>query len=158
MIKLVEQVQMGLLLAPQADAALTSDYLSLRNAKRDVYIKVVMAQGNAAQCTITLGQASAVDGTGAKALSGNAFIWSNEDLATSDLLTRQTDAKSFEFSVTLKNKVVWFQLDLSQCLDKENDFDCIYLTSGGSNSANILSAELFVEPNSTKFKSLISEP
>ena len=158
MIHLVEQIQLGMLLMPQVDGALTSDYLSLRNAKGKVWVKITMAQANVAQCTITLGQASDVSGTGAKALSGNAEIWYNEDLASSDLLTRGTAAKIYQFAATIKNKVVWFQLDLANCFDQENDFDCIYLTSGGSNVANILSAELFIEPISTEHKSLIAEP
>jgi hypothetical protein len=144
-ICLPEQFKNVMLLKPQVDASLTSDYVSLKNATGKAWILVTMAQANATQCTITLGQASAVDGTGAKALSGNAEIWYNADLATADTLTRGTAAKSYEFSATLKNKKVWFQLDLANCLDLANNFDCVYCTSGGSNAANILSAELFFE-------------
>jgi hypothetical protein len=134
-----------MLLKPQVDASLTSDYVSLKNANGQAWILVTMAQANAAQCTITLGQASDVSGTGAKALSGNAEIWYNADLATADTLTRGTAAKLYQFSATLKNKKVWFQLDLSNCLDLANSFDCVYCTSSGSNAANLLSVELFFE-------------
>lgn len=157
MIHLPEQIQSGILLMPQADGVLTSDYLSLRNAKSKAWIKVTISQANAAQCTITLFQASDVTGTGAKALSGNAQIWYNEDLATSDLLTKGDDAKLYQFSATTKNKTIWFQLDLADCFDQDNNFDCVYLTSSGSDATNILFAELFVEPIDTNFKTLIAE-
>ena len=157
MIKLTEQIQSALLLKPQTDAVLTSDYISLKNAKGTAWIKVLMAQAEATQCTITLGQATKVDGTDAKALSGNAEIWSNEDLTTTDLLTKQTSAKEYEFSATLKNKVVWFQLDLATCFDTANNFDAVYLTSSGSHATNLLTAEIFIEPRSTNFKTMITD-
>lgn len=142
---LPEELKNVMLLKPQVDAALTSDYVSLKNATGKAWIIVTMAQAHAAQCTITLGQATAVDGSDAKALSGNAEIWYNADLATADTLTRGTAAKLYQFSATLKNKKAIFQIDISNCLDLANGFDCIYCTSGGSNAANILSVELFFE-------------
>lgn len=143
MIKtLHEEVKSVMLLAPQVDAALTSDYVSLKNCSGRAQIKVVMAQANAAQCTITLGQASDVAGTGAKALTNNVNVLYNSDLSLTDQYTTTTAAKAYQFSATLKNKVVIFDIDPAYALDINNGFDCIYLTSGGSNAANILYAEI----------------
>ncbi len=132
-------------IVPQADGAITSDIVSLKNANK-AWVKVVLNQTNAAQSTTTLMQAQDVSGTGGKAISSNVPIWANQDLASDDRLTRQADAKTFQFSATLKQKVVWFQIDPAQCMDINNGFDCIYITSGGSNAANIIAASFFLNP------------
>lgn len=143
MIKtLHEEVKSVMLLAPQADGALTSDYVSLKTCAGRAQVKVVMAQANAAQCTITLGQAQDVSGTGAKALTNNVNVLYNSDLSLTDQYTATSAAKAYQFSATLKNKVVIFDIDVANALDINNGFDVIYLTSGGSNAANILYAEI----------------
>lgn len=137
-----EEIKSVMLLKPQVDAVLTSAYVSLKNCVGTAQVKVVMAQANAAQCTVTLGQASDVAGTGAKALTNNVKVFYNSDLSASDQLTETTAAKAYQFSATLKNKVVVFDIDPASALDTANNFDCIYIASGGSNAANILYAEV----------------
>ncbi len=132
-------------LAPQADGALTSDIVSLKNFNK-AWIKVTMAQGNAAQHTTTLMQATDVAGTNGKAISNNVPIWSNLDVSVSDALTERTAAKVYQLDVALKNKVVWFEIDPANALDVANDFDCIYVTSAGSNVANILAVDFYLLP------------
>ena len=133
------------LLAPAADAAgRTGDYISLKLAQR-LYLIAHLTQGNAATVALTPTQASAVAGTGAKALTNNVRIWANEDTATGQALVRQTDAKNFTTSAAVKNKVVIFEITAG-ALDVANDFDCITLVTGASNAANITQAMAHVVP------------
>lgn len=133
------------LLAPAADAAgRTGDYISLKYAHR-LYLIAHLTQGNAATVALTPTQASAVAGTGAKALTNAVRIWANQDTATGQALVRQTDAKDFTTSAAVKNKLVIFEITPA-ALDVANDFDCITLVTGASNAANITQAMAHVVP------------
>lgn len=145
MKNLPEELKHIVLLGPQLDGALTSDAVSMKNFNKG-WIKVVMKQAHAAQCTITLGQATVVALTDGKALTNAVRIWANSDVSVNDLLTAQTAAKLWQFSATLKTKVVWFEIDPANAFDVSNDFDVIYLTSGASNVANVLSADFYGDP------------
>jgi hypothetical protein len=133
-------------LAPQVDANVDSDIICLKNAKR-AWVQVIVAQANAAIPDFTIYQCTDVSNSLSdnKALSGNCEIWYNADVSAADTLTRGTAAKTYSFSADLANKVCWFQLDLATCLDLANDFDCIYVTSGGSNAANIISVNFYLD-------------
>ena len=130
-------------LAPAADAAgRTSDYICLKHAHR-VTVICHVDQGNAAQVTFTLQQASAVAGTGKKDLTNAAKVWVNQDLAAADGLTQQTDAKLFQTSAAVKHKYVIFEVDPS-CLDLANGFDCLAVDTSASNAANITAATFLI--------------
>lgn len=132
------------LLAPAADAAgRSSSFLSLKNAVK-AWIVVYVDQANAATIALTPNQASAVAGTGAKAIAA-ARIWTKLDEAT-DEFTLQTEAASFTTDAALKKKIVVFELDLAKVLDVANGFDCVRIATGASNVANITSALLVVQP------------
>lgn len=133
------------LLSPATDAAgrTSSVYPSLKNAIR-AWIVCYITQGNAATVALAPKQATAVAGTGTKVLANTVPIWANEDAAAASPLTRQTDAVNFTTSAAVKHKVVVFMIDPAK-LDINNGFDCIGLTTGASNAANITSAMLFVE-------------
>lgn len=138
-----QDLQFYHLLAPAADAAgRSSSYLSLKNAVR-AWIVVYLDQGNAATVAITLQQATAVAGTGSKAINA-ARIWTKLDEAFADF-TQQAEAVSFTTDAALKKKIVIFEIDLTKVLDVANDFDCLRVTTGASNAANITSALLIVE-------------
>ena len=145
MFHMIEELKHVCLLAPQADGSLMSDVVSLKNCNR-AWIKVLMNQTEADRCTITLMQATDVAAGTNKAVTNEVPIWYNADMDTADTLARTTDAKTYQFSATHDyKKVVWFQIDPSNALDVASGYDCIYLTSGGSNVANILSAEIFMD-------------
>lgn len=131
-------------LAPQADGVLTSDKVSLKNANK-AWVQVIMAQANAAQCTISVMQSLNVTASG-KAVSNTLPIWYNEDVSATSALTRGTAAKTYELSAALANKVVWFEIDPANAMDVANDYDCLYVTSGGSDVSNILAVNFYLEP------------
>lgn len=146
MVHIPNKVKPVNLLAPAADAAgrTSAVYASLKNAVR-AWIVVYLTQGNAATVQLDPVQATAVAGTGSKAMTGNMLIWSNLDVATNDTLTARTAAKTYTTDAGVKNKIVIFQIDPAECLDIANSFDCVGLTTGASNAANITSALLFVD-------------
>lgn len=131
-------------MAPAADAAgRTSRYVSLKTAHR-AWVRVYVNQGNAATVALTLLQATAVAGTGSKALANVVPIWANQAVAAGDSAVRQTDAVSFTTSAAVAEKQVWFQIDPAS-LDLANGYDCVAVSTGASNVANITSAEIIVE-------------
>lgn len=143
MINLVEDVKHVIGLAPQVDAVLTSDKISLKNAHK-AWIQVLMQQTTADQCTITPLQATNVGGAG-KALSADVPIWADLDVAASDALAAATAAKAYQLDAGVKNKVVWFEIDPAAALDLANGYDCIYVTSSGSAAGNILAVNFYLD-------------
>lgn len=131
---------------PAADAAgRTSDWVSLKNVRRATII-AFMDQGNAATVALSVLQATAVAGTGSKALANAAPIWANQDVVAGDALTRQADGVALTTSAAVKQKIVVFQIDPSM-LDVAGGFDCIALSTGASNAANITSILFLLEMN-----------
>src|SRR5512139_3479568 len=133
-----------IVLGPAADAAgRTSTYVSLKNCVK-AEIWVVVTQGNAATILLSPLQASAVAGTGSKAISA-ARIWTKLDEAATDF-TKQTEAATYTTDAALKNKIVVFEIDPAKCLDVAGGFDCIGVSTGASNAANITSALVVLYP------------
>ncbi|KQS79833.1 hypothetical protein ASG25_21840 [Rhizobium sp. Leaf384] len=138
-----QQMKLVEALPPAADAAgRSSDIVSLKNAGK-AYVKVHLAQGNAATVALAIMQATDVAGTGAKPLANAVPIWANLDTSLTDTLIRRSDAVSYTTDAAVKNKQVIFEVDPAQ-LDLANGFDCIYLTTGASNAANITQAEFIL--------------
>lgn len=133
------------LLAPAADAAgRTGTYKSLKHANR-ASIVVKVNQGNAATILITPLQASAVAGTGSKALTNNVPIYV-KDSDAAGTWTRVADGKNYTTSAGTTIKYVRFDLDPAAALDVANGFDCVTVSTGASNAANITSADLVLGP------------
>jgi len=131
------------LLAPAADAAgRTGAYVSLKHSLK-AWIKVHITQGNAATILLSLLQASAVAGTGSKVLVNAVPIWSNLDTATSDTLVARTAAVNYTTDAGVALKQVIFEIDAAK-LDVAGGFDCIGLSTGASNAANITAAEILI--------------
>lgn len=143
---LVAQAYERNLLAPAADAAgRTGTYRSLKNALK-AYIVVCVNQGNASTVLLSVLQASAVAGTGSKAITATP-IWANQDEAAADGDVAQAAAATFTTSAALKIKRVVFEIVPEQCMDTVNGFDCITVSTGASNAANITEAHLVVIPS-----------
>lgn len=123
-------------LNPAADAAgRTGDYISLRNAEK-VTVLVHITQGNAATVLVSLVQATAANGAGAKALIGTVPTYVDLDTASSDALLRVADARNYTTNAAVANKLVAFVVDASD-LDVNNGFGFLAVTTGASNVANI---------------------
>ncbi len=143
------------LLEPATDAAgrTSSVYISLKNALK-AWIVFYVAQGNAATVQLDPVQATAVAGTGSKAIANALPISVNLDVAASDLFTAATAAVTYTTDAGVKNKIVVFEIDPAN-LDLAGGFDCIGLTTGASNAANITSALVFIAPRYKPAPSMI---
>lgn len=136
---LPEETKRVTVLNPATDAAgRTGAWVSLKNARKAVFA-VHITQGNAATILISVLQASAVAGTGSKAISAAVPIWANQDVSASDTLVRQTDATSFTTSAALASKYILIEVPV-EALDLNNGFDCVTISTGASNVANLTQA------------------
>lgn len=142
---LPQQAKIVNALTPATDAAgRTGAYVSLKNALK-AYLVCQVAQGNAATVQVSINQATAVAGTGAKALAVNVPIWSNLDVSVNDTLVRRSDAVNYTTDAAVKNKVVVFEVDPAR-LDLANGFDCVAPVTGASNVANLTAAYWILTP------------
>ena len=137
-MNLIEKVKIVEAITPQAGAAITGDYVSLKNAGH-VTVLVHIAQGHADPVAITIEQASAVAGTGSKVITNAVPIYLVADAATSDAWVRQTDDVDYTTSAALKHKLIAFEID-AVSLDLANGFDCITVKTAASNALNVTSA------------------
>jgi hypothetical protein len=87
---------------------------------------------------LTPNQATAVAGTGAKAINA-VPIWAISTPRRTTPSREQTDAASYTTDAAVKIKMVMFQIDAA-ALDVNGGFDCITLLTGASNAGNITSA------------------
>ncbi len=136
-LTLAQQGKIVEALPPATDAAgrAAAKAISLKNCSK-VTIIAHIAQGNAATVLLTPMQATDVAKTGGKALSSAAKIWANLDTAASDALVAQSDALNFTTDAGVKNKIVVIQVD-ADCLDVNGGYDCVYVSTGPSNVANL---------------------
>ena len=149
-ISLVEGTPHFQTLTPAADAAgRTSSYFSLKNAHR-AFAVFHIAQSNAATVALSIVQASAVAGTGTKAINGTHRIWSAPNVATDVRPTQQTSAASFTTDAGLANKMVVIEIDPAVNLDLAGGFDCIAMVTGASNVANLTFGELVIVPRDVR--------
>jgi hypothetical protein len=135
------QLPPSVLLPAEADAAgRTSAYVTLKNAEK-AYLLCEVNQGNAATVEFSVQQATDVAGDNTKAI-GAMPIWLVENTASSDALVAQAAAANFTTDAALHDKLVVFEILPEACMDMANGFDCIAVTTGASNAANITSVKL----------------
>jgi hypothetical protein len=132
-------------LAPAADAAgRASLYITLKNCHK-AYCVIHITQGNAATILLTINQATAIAGTGTKVLANAVPIWANLDTAAAEALVKATDAVNYTTDAGVKNKIVIFEIDPAR-LDVAGGFDCVNVSTGASNAANITQAMWYLVP------------
>jgi len=135
------------LLYPAADAGgRTSAYYSLKGAVR-AWIDVIVTQGNAATILLSPMQALAVAGT--SAIACRAMRISTKLTTTAVQFTPQTEATTYTTDAGVSNKVVRFDIDINKALTPEHAtgvYDCIAISTGASNAANITAATLYWIP------------
>ena len=132
---LVEDMKFVTGLAPITPSSSTPDYVSLKNYQ---HFTAVILCDNATTVTgsaITLKQATAVAGTGEKALSFS-FVWANTDTAAGDTLTKTAvTSDTFTTDATdAKNLMYVIEVDASS-LDLANGFDCIRVGTGNATAS-----------------------
>jgi len=133
-------------LAPATDAAGRSSlYISLKNYHK-AFLVVHITQGNAATILLTVNQATAIAGTGTKVLAIAVPIWANLDTVAAEALVKATDAVNYTTDAGVKNKIVVFEIDPAR-LDVAGGFDCINVSTGASNVANITQAMWYLMPS-----------
>ena len=109
-MNLVDKFTPVVAIPPQAGAAITGDYISLKQANH-VAVMVTINQANAATVAITIEQATDVSGTSSKALAKDVPIYLTADAATSDIPARQTAGVAYTTTADVKQKVVVFEID-----------------------------------------------
>ena len=137
-MNLIEKTQVVSAIKPQAGAAITGDYVSLKNAGH-VTVLVHVNQAAVDVVAITIEQATAVAGTGTKPIAKTVPIYLVADTATSDVWVRQTDAVAFTTSAAQKEKLVAFEIS-AEDLDVAGGFDCITVKTAASHATNVTSA------------------
>ena len=143
---LPQQAQIIDLLESAADAAgrTSATYVSMTNAQK-AYIVCRVSQGHAATAAFTPLQGTSAAKAGSKAITA-CPIWSNLDTATSDALVSRTAAANYTVDAALKNKMVVFEIDPGACMDINNGFNHIGVSTGASNALNLTSALLILMP------------
>jgi hypothetical protein len=144
------------LLKPAADGAgrTSANYASLRNAVK-AWLVAYINQGNAATILLSPLQATALGGTGSKAISNACRIWTDLDADTAGGFTRQTDATTYTTDAATKTKIIVFEIDPDAQLDVAGGFDHIGISTGASNAGNITSAMIIIQP---KYAGEASQP
>lgn len=143
-LTLVEQLTPVSLLAAAADAGgRTSVYISLATCQRATIVCHIYG-GNAATILLTPLQASDIEGTGSKVLATNQPIWANLATLVSSVFGRAADGVNYTTDAGTTDKIIVFQID-PEYLDQAHGFDCIGISTGASNAANITEATLFLD-------------
>lgn len=141
---LAQNAKLVEVLAPAADAAgRNGTAVSLKNAHK-AYLIAHITQGNAATILLTPQQCTTVAGGGAKAINATR-VWANLDTSVSDALAQAADAANYTTDAAVKNKIVVFEIEPAS-LDVAGGFDCVRLTTGASNAANITQATALLVP------------
>lgn len=135
---LVENAKIVTGLVPKdiTGAAQTGDYVSLKNyGHATIIIKTGAVANGADAMAITLKQATAVAGTGEKALAFSKY-WVSD--ASGDTFTQTTaTSNTFNITGTDDNKIYVLEVD-SADLDAANDFDCVRVDVGSPGANAVL--------------------
>jgi hypothetical protein len=115
------------------NGGVTSDYISLKGV-HEVFIVATLTSAVGHASVVALKQATAVAGTGVKALANAVPVWMIADVTATDLYTRQTDAVSQAIGATAKTHKVVFKVKASD-LDGANDFDVLGVSIATSSQA-----------------------
>lgn len=127
------------------NGGVTTDYISLKNAHM-VYLVATFTQAATHATGIDPTQASAVAGTGVKAITNTLPIWKNADISLTSVLTRQTDAITADCDAGTTNQIIVMQIDPAG-FDVANGFDCLGCTVDDSSEAtNFVSIVAYVVP------------
>lgn len=128
---LAEQMQVvsGFLPVDMSSAANTGDYVSLKGYERCTILFFKNAGTAGDDPTLTVQQATAVAGTGAKDLAVIDTVYVKQDtVLTSEgtfTKTTQTAATSYTDATSAEDAAIWMIDIKAEDLDVDNGFDCI---------------------------------
>ncbi len=114
-----------------ASASQTADFVSLKNYQRVVAVFMAGAGVAGADSTVTLTQATAVAGTGEKALNFTKIkVKQGASMAAIGTFTEttQTAANTYTSATSGESELIWAIEIKREDLDIANDFDCIRLS------------------------------
>ena len=145
MLQMPEGIFPVTMLAPiTTHGALTSDYVSLKNAQM-AWIDVHLTQAAAHATPFTIERATHVAGTGHVAIANVVPIWYGNVSTTSNALTRQADAVGFTIDVGLTGSGrIIVQIDPASL---GSTYDVISFVAGASAElTNLISVTCWVQP------------
>lgn len=137
-----EQLNIFHLLPPAADGGgRTSAFWATLKGATMAWIYCSITQGNAATILLTPLQATSVLGGGSKVLTVPCPIYVNLATAAAGVWTKATSAINYTTDAGVALKMIVFQIDPAT-LDLALGFDCLGISTGASNAANITSAHV----------------
>ena len=113
------------------NGGITCDYISVKNAHRVIIIAELLQAASHATA-LGVNQATAVDATGAAAMSATFPIWKNANVSASDTLVRGTDAATVSATVGTTNQLLVIEVNTDKLTD---GYDCIAATLSDSSQA-----------------------
>lgn len=120
----------------------TSDVVSCKNFKK-LWAVISMTYVDNVDVVVTWNESTDVAGTGDVAISATCPIWYNVDTATTDLLTRATDAATFTMDAGAGKNQIWImEWDPSKF---SAGFDCFKIVTAGA-AASVVSVVYIGEP------------
>lgn len=132
---MVEQAKMVTGLAPITPSSSTPDYVSLKGYGKMTAVILVDNATTVTGSAITLKQATAVAGTGEKALAFTS-VHANTDTAAGDALTATTVSSNTFTTDSTNAKNLMYVVEIEETdLDIDNGFDCVRVGTGDATNA-----------------------
>jgi hypothetical protein len=132
------------------DAALTGDWVSMKNAGHATII-INCGAGWGSAGAVTLTQATAVAGTGTKALAFS-YMWTNvADITASTLVKTAVTSNTFNLSTSAAGSIYIIEVE-ADTLDADNDFDVLGFSLADPGAAGLVSVTTIL--SSTRFLNL----
>lgn len=143
MFSLVENLKIVNAFKPQTlGSAVTGDAVCLKNAHK-VWCVIDFAYGTDSDLTITFYEATDVAAGTNSAISATCPLWQNTDTATTDTLTRGTDAASITIDTGAgKNQQAVFEFDPAKF---SSGYDCFYVYLASNSASNLASATYYLQ-------------
>lgn len=138
-LPLIEQGKFVIGLDPVVPSSSTPDYVSLKNANRVTVLVLVKNATTVTGSAITLKQATAVAGTGEKALAfDTVYVNTDTSAASGDVLTKTTVTSNTFTTDATNSKNLLYQIEVKASdLDIANGFDCIRAGTGDATAATV---------------------
>lgn len=137
---LVERANIVFAFAPAVPSSASPKWVSMKYYNR---VAIIIEVSNASVttaitgCAVALAQATAVAGTGTKAIAFTK-MWANTDTAAQNTLTETAVTSNTFTTTTVTGKNALYIIDLkANMLDVNNSFDCFQVTLGNAVSATV---------------------